>query len=33
MNIHKETTLICTIMQISMQLRLVSPESLDSISA
>lgn len=33
MNIHKETTLICTIMQISMQLSLVSPESLDSISA
>lgn len=33
MNIHKETALICTIMQISMQLSLVSPESLDSISA
>lgn len=33
MNIHKESTLICTIMQISTQLRLVSPESLDSISA
>lgn len=33
MNIHKEAALICTIMQISMQLSLVSPESLDSISA
>ena len=33
MNIHKESTLICTIMQINVQLRLVSPESLDSISA
>lgn len=33
MNIHKEAALICTIMQISMQLSPVSPESLDSISA
>lgn len=33
MNIHKQSTLICAIMQIRVQLSLVSPESLDSISA